>query len=87
MFAIEGMVGTRDRVLYIAYHGIDPGKLFFGNAGGPPPVTMLMCAQPASLTAEKQGKPSEITVLFTSTCRLAHFEISLDRKPLTTILW
>src|SRR5664280_957380 len=54
---------------------------------GPPPVTILIWLHPAAVTAEKQGNPSEMTVLPGCKCCFAQREISVSRKPLTTFMF
>ena len=47
---------------------------------------MPIWLRPAPVTAEKQGNPSEMTVLLGCKCRFAQRDIPASRKPLTTFM-
>ncbi len=51
---------------------------------GPLPVVMALCEYPASFTAEKQAKLSEMTIDPGAIWRLDHVDISVEWNPLMT---
>lgn len=62
MFVIDRVIRSVNRSFDVTYHRIDPSVKDSSEAhSGPPPVTMLVCWHPASLTAVKQASPSETT--------------------------
>ena len=86
MFGVDRMVSARDGTITLPVRVLVQANSSLVTLWGPPPVTMPIGLQPAPVTAEKQGNPSEMTVPLGCKCCFAQRDISVSRKPLTTFM-
>ena len=86
MASTDRVATTKQGVFDIADHDIDPFKCFMIKQFEPTPHNNRKVETARFANRSKRAKPSEMTMLADFRCFFAHCSISMDLKPLITLI-